>query len=147
MGLISHNDYCALNMNEKIKFSPISGNKYCHRCEVESEHLAVQIITSSRSQCFSALCSSCQQYQSQWIPKGTIKKHLPDGYTLDDIPIARFNCGERCAKCGKRGTEHHHWAPQGLFEDANDWPMDYLCKECHDAWHEKIDIRKIKKLV
>lgn len=41
--------------------------------------------------------------------------------------------------CHIRATEHHHWAPYHLFgNDANYWPMSYLCKEHHAEWHKKV---------
>lgn len=59
---------------------------------------------------------------------------------LDNIPFTedyRAN-NPPCAVCGKRGTELHHWAPQHLFEDANNWPQSYLCREHHLLWHSRI---------
>lgn len=45
-----------------------------------------------------------------------------------------------CKRCGAIGTELHHWAPKELFEDAEQWPQDYLCPGCHDRWHKTITI-------
>jgi len=39
--------------------------------------------------------------------------------------------------CTNVGTELHHFAPVHLFDDAWNWPMEYLCKEHHKEWHEK----------
>lgn len=52
-----------------------------------------------------------------------------------------------CTRCGVSGTELHHWAPKELFEDAEDWPQDYLCKKCHERWHLilTIPLRKLRK--
>lgn len=45
--------------------------------------------------------------------------------------------GAPCERCGgTAGTELHHWAPRHLFEDADDWPMSYLCPPCHREWHK-----------
>lgn len=67
------------------------------------------------------------------------QKHLPsevlesitvgDDYSLNNPP---------CKRCGERGTQLHHWAPKELFEDAEDWPQDYLCKKHHQEWHDTI---------
>lgn len=64
------------------------------------------------------------------------QKHLPaeilagigvgDDYSLNNPP---------CKRCGAMGTQLHHWAPKELFEDAEQWPQDYLCKKCHTRWH------------
>lgn len=41
-----------------------------------------------------------------------------------------------CARCGATdGTELHHWAPHAVFEDADWWPTNYLCRQCHRFWH------------
>lgn len=46
-----------------------------------------------------------------------------------------------CARCGARGTQLHHWAPKELFEDAEEWPQSYLCRNHHQEWHDKVTIK------
>jgi hypothetical protein len=48
-----------------------------------------------------------------------------------------------CARCGARDVplEKHHWAPRAVFEDADNWPISYLCLACHDDWHRKMGWR------
>lgn len=42
-----------------------------------------------------------------------------------------------CERCGSKiGSEYHHWAPQHIFADANNWPGSYLCVPCHMLWHK-----------
>lgn len=39
------------------------------------------------------------------------------------------------------GAEWHHWLPQAMadqVEDFSQWPTAYLCKRCHDTWHELV---------
>lgn len=49
---------------------------------------------------------------------------------------------KRCAHCGSTDKlELHHWAPQSKFHDANEWPMSWLCQECHHEWHRRINAR------
>lgn len=60
------------------------------------------------------------------------------GLDLDLIPVIedrRFEVPP-CRRCGARGTELHHWAPRALFEDADIWPQDWLCRPCHTEWHQ-----------
>lgn len=60
---------------------------------------------------------------------------------LDNLAIgANYLSDEPCARCGAFGTEEHHWAPKELFEDAEQWPKDYLCKTCHEHWHKVVTI-------
>jgi hypothetical protein len=40
-----------------------------------------------------------------------------------------------CVRCGSPDGEKHHWAPQSLFEDADEWPIAWLCSTCHRYWH------------
>lgn len=61
------------------------------------------------------------------------------GKTRNDIPLA--NAGtethEICARCGSdQDVQLHHWAPKHLFNDADRWPQDYLCHDCHHMWHK-----------
>ena len=46
----------------------------------------------------------------------------------------------RCAKCGARGAERHHWAPRAIFgqDAAETWPKDFLCLACHEEWHRLV---------
>lgn len=77
----------------------------------------------------------------------------PPGLSPDDIPIDEDYCQEfnyTCEVCGKKGAEIHHWAPRGLFGDeADDWPVSLLCRECHMKWHNRIITvrRKVIELI
>ena len=61
-----------------------------------------------------------------------------DDYRLNNPP---------CAVCGAIGTEEHHFAPKELFPETFErWPKAYLCKLCHQEWHNTITIplRKLR---
>ena len=62
------------------------------------------------------------------------------GVDLSLVRVVERMDQPRCAKCGVRGAEEHHWAPQAMFgkDEANRWPKDFLCKPCHDEWHLKV---------
>lgn len=72
-----------------------------------------------------------------WIPHDELLAHAQDPELL---PVARdLSVEVRCSRCGCRGAELHHWAPRHLFgDDADKWPKDYLCKSCHDEWHDLV---------
>lgn len=100
----------------------------CDKCgSVVGEH--VRVITASGSTQLRWRCDSCGRITTRSV------KHA--GRNLEGYPIARDDRYERppCERCGSVGTEYHHWAPWALFEDAWDWPGDYLCLECHRRWH------------
>ena len=129
-----------------IKRGPIIKTGECHKCGKFTEATVVMQIISSGATFFHWWCTQCQRHhgRGEWVKKEWVLNSLPPGATIEDIPLSRFSCGERCAKCGRRGTEKHHWAPQALFSNADDWPMDFLCKKCHDEWHEIINPKMIK---
>lgn len=59
------------------------------------------------------------------------------------LPLKRDRTNEApiCVRCAaSTGTELHHWAPVGIFgfDDAESWPKDYLCRECHTQWHARM---------
>lgn len=71
---------------------------------------------------------------------GTNFKHSELDYLdVDKIPFIRVHDVVPCERCGSEdGSELHHWAPQYLFDDADEWPTSYLCRDCHGEWHSKV---------
>jgi hypothetical protein len=41
--------------------------------------------------------------------------------------------------CGRLDVEMHHFAPQNMFPDADNWPYLPLCKTHHRLWHTTMD--------
>lgn len=80
-------------------------------------------------------CPYCQRRtESRNIPHREVRN-------LEALPIAWDNTeeAELCERCGSsEGTELHHWAPRHLFEDADEWPMSWLCVPCHLKWHQVV---------
>lgn len=80
-------------------------------------------------------CKDCERNAIRpgfWIP-------LLRAGDVDDLPILRDDTIDMppCERCGgHKGVELHHWAPQHIFNDAENWPTSWLCKECHDEWHD-----------
>ena len=133
-------------MTTTITTGPISITGECNKCGENTKFVVAMQIIRSGASFFLWWCTQCQKphQAGQWIEKEWVINSMPEGATLEDIPLAKFACGDRCAKCGSRGTEKHHWAPQALFKNADEWPTDYLCKACHDKWHEIINPKMIK---
>jgi len=80
-------------------------------------------------------CPSCRRNpnpQRAFLPKKE--------YNLDDLPLFEDYTedahGCEVNGCTNRGSEYHHFAPEHLFEDFNDWPTGWLCMEHHDLWHK-----------
>jgi hypothetical protein len=79
-------------------------------------------------------CSRCATLSLYCLPKSS---------ATSDLPLVRDRLGEGspCARCGRRGTELHHWAPRKHFGDEADlWPVDWLCRDCHRRWHVETGI-------
>ena len=60
-----------------------------------------------------------------------------DRDTLPRIHAVDVTC-EIC-ELPTRAPELHHWCPRALYRDnppPNEGPQSYLCKPCHDTWHE-----------
>ena len=78
-----------------------------------------------------------------WVPKmdpELLRWMGEEGHTcLEEVPIEKDEMSGECARCGGVGVEAHHTAPQGVFEDADDWPIIDLCTEHHREWHERMN--------
>ncbi len=91
----------------------------------------VQVIGSNGSSFILERCSTClERLRPDWVPH--------TGLTLETIPVVEDHRLEvpPCRRCGQRGAELHHFAPQALFDDADLWPQDWLCRSCHIQWHQ-----------
>lgn len=77
-------------------------------------------------------CGACGQKLSSYLPH--------EGVDVDAVPVVEDLSVDvpPCRRCGKRGTELHHWAPSSLFADADLWPQDWLCPDCHTEWHRTV---------
>lgn len=76
-------------------------------------------------------CARCGQGRSL-LPHDDVRRA---GIDIDGLPLLGDYRGSLCIRCGALGAEMHHWAPQALFDDADDWPIDPLCPSCHARWH------------
>lgn len=45
-----------------------------------------------------------------------------------------------CERCRDPRSEWHHWAPQSIFDDSEEWPGSWLCPVCHAEWHQRTGI-------
>lgn len=104
------------------------GGDVCRDC---CEHVTLRgyIIKVNGVACAQALCLKCGK-------RGDIRKN--DLAPINDICF-RDNVivdeSRACARCGAYGVEEQHWAPQAIFNDADEWPTSPLCRTCHRTWH------------
>ena len=112
----------------------------CSQCGVYGKFNLAKRLNVSGTFMYFHRCESCQprgptiQPKEMWLSKQWVREHLVDPKTVPDVE------GEQpiptCAVCGCPGAEYHHWAPQAIFEDADKWPVSYLCRTCHRKWHD-----------
>ena len=114
----------------------------CRRCESDQDHTLARNNTLSGAVQVGLICSSCNGWTVDrrgrlWIPLAEVRQA---GYDPDELPIAiTISPSVRCARCGARGVEEHHWAPRAIFgPDAERWPKDYLCGSCHTEWNRAV---------
>lgn len=109
----------------------------CSTCR-RTPDLARTITASGVSHVY-LFCWSCGKKTgtATWnIPHIDLKR---SGYSIDKIKIARVNHRPICERCGHIGAELHHWAPQAIFRNSDNWPTGYLCVSCHRDWHKTMN--------
>ena len=115
----------------------------CPRCARDTRQEISCRLSASAAEHFGWWCLECNWWTPRkgsaaiWIPKEMI---LAEGVDLSLVRVVERMNQPRCARCNARGAEEHHWAPQAMFgkDEANRWPKDYLCKSCHDQWHQMV---------
>lgn len=122
--------------------SLMTKNGNCRICKCTTEFQLTRQLFINGSEHFVWVCSSCQIKNpsggSLYIESEKVMAHL-SVEQISNLPVLMPELYNRCAVCGSRGAELHHWAPKHLFGDeAEKWPKDHLCKVCHDRWHNKV---------
>ena len=111
--------------------------KHCHlftehkKCKCGASKWAVaKMICASGQVKYPWYCRMCGRASNVYEPK---HDHLVYAAVIND------STDNQCEKCGKMGAELHHWAPRHLFGDQADrWPVSFLCQECHATWHQAV---------
>ena len=107
-------------------------DRYCHKCADKTPQTIAQKEMRSGRYHYQWWCFH-DHAASQWIPKEMAFELLSGNppYEIENEDIIP------CQHCSGRGAEAHHIAPRHLFEDADTWPLFFLCPTCHDLWHRK----------
>lgn len=111
-------------------------NGTCRHCGIETVWRLARTIMKNGASLIFWQCLECEKRaeKARNIPHEEIHKRK---ISFQSIPvIGDYRDGEICARCGRKNVEYHHWAPKHLFKDANAWPGDYLCPDCHREWHD-----------
>jgi len=112
----------------------------CPRCFAEWPWKIRRFANRAGHLTFPYVCNECGYKSSVLERKATVMQWIQYyGLTVEDVPILPSSSDVPvCEVCGKEGAELHHYAPQHLFDNADDWPTGYLCLEHHREWHQKI---------
>ncbi len=118
----------------------VSKPSFCKKCDSQSRFTLHIEYFGNGSQNFCWRCDTCETRLIQsgsgiWVSKEAVEAKLTQEQ-IKALPTVMPVFYHRCAVCGDRGTENHHWAPRGIFgQECEKWPQDWLCKRHHDEWH------------
>lgn len=107
----------------------------------EYEQLGM-VITSNGMIQYRTRCTICQRDTSAVLPSKVAKMLVAQGrqfeWTRTNPPRDLPKCVHR--KCEEKAEEWHHFAPRNTFGvDADDWPVEPLCRTHHREWHDRMD--------
>lgn len=114
----------------------------CRNCNCETPAVLHLNIAENGAESYTWVCSKCNLRNpfggDYFIAKEKVLPHFTADQ-LAQLPVLMRPKEHRCARCGNRDCELHHWAPRAIFgkDECEQWPKDYLCKACHDEWHKK----------
>lgn len=106
-----------------------------------NHHLALCVSNNG----IGAWCPTCNRwvtdevgYSQKWLKKDHPALRGVDRSTLPKIGERYYRKCE--GPCGAFAICHmHHVAPRALFgEEADRWPVVYLCQPCHSRWHSAV---------
>lgn len=84
-------------------------------------------------------CPECGLWATGSVPLTTLNAR---GFVATDLQIVADYRGQlgRCSHrgCDREAVEDHHFAPQAIFTDADDWPRALLCTDHHNEWHRRM---------
>lgn len=122
-----------------LKVIIICGDRHPNRwMDRSADELGLTIIGSGAYQ-IRPWCDECGRWATGSIPQDTIRAK---GFVPTDFQVIADYRGMlgRCSHrgCDREGVEDHHFAPQAIFPDADDWPRALLCVEHHIEWHRRM---------
>ena len=125
----------------QTKYNVIS-RTHCSKCGSNDFELGKKI-TQAGQLVYAFFCSKCHEQNGHHIGhKRLTEKEKREAPLLKHAVFKDESCG----RCGKNHSlQRHHWAPYHLFEDADEWPVSYLCVDCHYLWHRKVTPEMAKK--
>lgn len=122
----------------------------CKFCEKDFEIVPTRFIRVNGAIQYSLVCPNpeckrqgCFGEQMYLENKKVEKYYTPTELYL--LPTILPDLFRRCVVCGNRYAEEHHWFPRGIAgKEAEKWPKDYLCVDCHRRWHISVTPELVK---
>lgn len=108
--------------------------KHRRGCTRENNVVALgRVLCRNGTEQFKAVCLECGGKGGS-LPFADVAN-----IEADVVPLIAEHVANPCERCGSEsGSELHHWAPRHLFDDADEWPQSYLCRDCHAEWHSTV---------
>jgi len=129
--------------NKKIqtRYNVVS-RTHCSKCGSNDFDIGKKI-TEAGQLAYAFFCSFCAEQNGNHIGHRKLTEK-----EKQEAPLLKHTVfkNESCGRCGKNHSlQRHHWAPYHLFDDADEWPVSYLCIDCHALWHRKVTPEMAKK--
>jgi len=115
----------------------------CSECGSEELRLGITNITSGAT-VYPIYCADCGEVFAKYVKKIIAQEYEKENGPLQYVKtrtakyIEKKQIQIKCEVCDANEGELHHWAPQYLFQDADNWPTSYLCRACHRKWHDLV---------
>ena len=123
----------------------------CLNCNIQTEAVLYLCLNQGGAETFVFACCRCAKRnpfgsRQYYIPRVSVEAKLTPEQ-IAALPVIMPDATNRCVRCGERTAEMHHWAPRKIFgnKECEQWPKDWLCKTCHDAWHKIVTPQLVKE--
>lgn len=116
----------------------------CKTCGSDQLKIGITNIASGAT-VYPIYCAACGEVFSKYVKKRIAQEYARENGPLQYVKtkteeyIEKKQIQIKCEVCDSNEAELHHWAPQYLFgEEADQWPVGYLCRACHRKWHDLV---------
>jgi DNA-directed RNA polymerase subunit M/transcription elongation factor TFIIS len=123
----------------------------CKTCGSDQLKIGITNIASGAT-VYPIYCDACGEVFAKYVKKIIAQEYAKENGPLKYVKtktaeyIEKKQIQIKCEVCDANEGELHHWAPQYLFGDeANRWPVAYLCRTCHRKWHDLVTPNMSKK--
>ena len=123
----------------------------CKICRSDQLKIGITNIASGAT-VYPIYCESCGEVFAKYAKRLIAQKYAKENGLLKYVKtktakyIDKKQIEIKCEVCNADEGELHHWAPQYLFGDEADrWPVAYLCRAFHRKWHDLVTPKMMVK--